>query len=62
VPTIGVLKIVLSYSRNLKPFVILLGDDNGKEKPEDPTTETPPVKSMKKDLKEKDPKADVSKV
>jgi predicted PurR-regulated permease PerM len=62
VPTIGVLKIVLSYSTHLKPFVILLGDDNGQEKQPDPTHHTPPVKQLKKEIKEKDPGADVSKV
>jgi putative heme transporter len=62
VPSIGVLKIILSYSTHLKPFVILLGDDNSKEKQSDPTEQTPQVKDLKKDLKEKDPKADVSKV
>jgi putative heme transporter len=62
VPTIGVLKIVLSYSAHLKPFVILLGDDNLMEKKQDPTTRTPPVQELKEELKEKDPSADVSKV
>jgi putative heme transporter len=62
VPAIGVVKILLSYSTHLKPFVILLGDDNQKEKTQDPTTKTPPVKEMKKELKEKDPGADTSKV
>lgn len=32
VPTIGVLKIVLSHSPRLKPFVILLEDTNGKKR------------------------------
>lgn len=59
VPAIGILKIILSYSTHLKPFTILLGDDNGKQKQADPTESTPPVQDMKKDLKEKDPKADV---
>jgi putative heme transporter len=62
VPTIGLLKILLSYSTHLKPFVILLGDDNVLEKKDDPTTRTPPVKELKKDLKKKDPSADVTKV
>jgi putative heme transporter len=62
VPTIGVLKIVLSYSTHLKPFVILLGDDNHIEQKQDPTEHTPQVKDLKKDIKEKDPGADVSKV
>jgi len=34
VPAIGVLKIVLSHSQRLKPFVILLEDANGKKEPE----------------------------
>lgn len=62
VPAIGVVKILLSYSYYLKPFVILLGDDNGKEKIHDPTTQTPPVQDLKEDLKDKDPGADTSKV
>jgi putative heme transporter len=62
VPAIGIVKIVLSYSTHLKPFVILLGDDNQKEKADDPTTKTPPVKEMKEELKDKDPGADTSKV
>ena len=62
VPAIGVLKIVLSYSTHLKPFVILLGDDNPKEKKQDPTEHTPHVQNLKEDLKDKDPGADVSKV
>ena len=60
VPAIGVLKIVLSYSTHLKPFVILLGDDD--EKTKDPTEHTPPVQDLKRELKQKDPSADVSKV
>jgi hypothetical protein len=32
VPAIGVLKIILSHSQKLKPFVILLEDVNGKKK------------------------------
>jgi putative heme transporter len=62
VPTIGVFKIILSYSEHLKPFVILLGDDDQKEKKQDPTQHAPPVKELKEELKEKDPSADVSKV
>jgi putative heme transporter len=62
VPAIGVIKIILSYSSHLKPFVILLGDDNHKEKKADPTEHTPHVKDLKEDLKEKDPAADISKV
>jgi predicted PurR-regulated permease PerM len=62
VPTIGILKIVLSYSTYLKPFVILLGDDNPKEQKQDPSEHTVPVKNLKKEIKEKDPAADTSKV
>ncbi|HYC86027.1 MAG TPA: AI-2E family transporter [Chryseosolibacter sp.] len=62
VPAIGVFKIILSYSTHLKPFVILLGDDNLKEKKLDPTTQTPPVEDLKDELKDKDPSADVTKV
>lgn len=62
VPAIGILKIMLSYSTNLKPFVILLGDDNPQEKKFDPTEHTPHVENLKKDLKHKDPTADVSQV
>lgn len=62
VPAIGILKILLSYSPHLKPFVILLGDDDPKEKKQDPTEHTPHVQDLKEDLKEKDPNADVSKV
>jgi putative heme transporter len=62
VPAIGLFKILLSYSTHLKPFVILLGDDNPNEKQTDPTESTPPVQELKEELKEKDPKADVTKV
>lgn len=62
VPAIGVVKILLSYSEHLKPFVILLGDDNPKEKKQDPTEHTPHVQELKEELKDKDPGADVSKV
>ncbi len=31
IPTIGILKILLSYSTHLKPFVLLLEDTNGKK-------------------------------
>lgn len=62
VPAIGVLKIILSYSVHLKPFVILLGDDTGNEKVDDVTEKTPQVENLKKEIKEKDPSADVSKV
>lgn len=62
VPAIGLVKIFLSYSTHLKPFVILLGDENDDEKKKDPTGHTPPVIEMKKDIREKDPTADVTKV
>lgn len=62
VPAIGVLKIMLSYTTHLKPFVILLGDDNPHDNIKDPTHHTPPVKELKEDLKDKDPGADVSQV
>jgi predicted PurR-regulated permease PerM len=35
VPAIGVLKIILSHSQRLSPFVILLEDSNGKKPPPD---------------------------
>lgn len=54
VPAIGVLKILLSYSTHLKPFVILIGEDNPKEVRQDPTEHTPPVEELKEDVKEKD--------
>lgn len=43
VPTVGILKIVLSYSRELKPFVILLGDQAIEPEPDkpDPQDEKP---------------------
>lgn len=52
VPAIGIIKIVISYSQRLKPFVILLGDDEVKK---DPTEQTPSVKILKKEaeIKEK---------
>jgi putative heme transporter len=62
VPAIGIMKILLSYSHYLKPFVILLGDDNPKEQKQDPSEHTPPVKKLKKEIKDKDPSADTSKV
>ena len=61
VPAIGVLKILLSYSERLKPFVILLGDDNVKEKAHDPTEHTPPVEEMKEEVKEKKIKEEIVK-
>jgi len=59
VPAIGVLKILLSYSSHLKPFVILIGEDNPKEVREDPTEHTPPVEELKEEVKEKDIKEEV---
>ncbi|MBT1697460.1 AI-2E family transporter [Fulvivirgaceae bacterium PWU4] len=50
VPTIGVLKIVIAYSHRLKPFVILLGDDNPEDKQRDPTEHTPPVEDLKREV------------
>ncbi len=49
VPAIGVLKILLSHSSRLKPFVILLEDTNGK-KAED---KLPPSKFDELVLKQK---------
>jgi hypothetical protein len=54
VPAIGVIKIGLSYSQRLKPFVILIGDDNGTEQPKDPTEHTPVVEKMKEEIQEKE--------
>lgn len=53
VPAIGVMKIMLSYSRRLRPFVILLGDVDKQDVARDPTEHTPPVKALKKEAKEK---------
>jgi predicted PurR-regulated permease PerM len=61
VPAIGVLKILLAYSEPLKPFVILLGDDNVIEKAKDPTEHTPPVEDLKEEVKEKEIKEDTLK-
>jgi predicted PurR-regulated permease PerM len=58
VPAIGILKIVLSYSEHLKPFVILLGDVDPQEKRKDPTENTPQMNKLKKELIEKDKKED----
>jgi predicted PurR-regulated permease PerM len=55
VPAIGVMKILLSYSHRLKPFVILLGDED-KQPPKDPTEQTPPVKALKEEVAEKNEK------
>lgn len=53
VPAIGILKIILSHSYVLKPFVILLGDDNHETKKKDPTENTPPVRELEEDIAEK---------
>lgn len=47
VPAIGIIKIVLSYSRHLKPFVVLLGDVDERETRRDPTEQPPAVKEVK---------------
>ena len=59
VPAIGVVKILLSYSTDLKPFVILLGDDDAPAKKDDPTEHTPPVEELKAEVKEKEVKEKV---
>lgn len=48
VPAIGVLKIMLAYSRRLKPFVILLGDVDKEDNAKDPTEHTPQVRKLKR--------------
>ena len=53
VPAIGVLKIMLAYSRRLKPFVILLGDVDREDVARDPTEHTPPVKAVKAEARDK---------
>lgn len=58
VPAIGVVKIMLSYSTHLKPFVILLGDDDTQVHKQDPTEHTPPV-THSKEVKEKEVKENV---
>jgi predicted PurR-regulated permease PerM len=58
VPAIGVLKIMLAYSRRLKPFVILLGDVDKEEVAKDPTEHTPPVRKLKRKAREKEAKTD----
>jgi putative heme transporter len=58
VPAIGVVKIMLSYSQRLKPFVILLGDDDLQEKRKDPTENTPPVQELKQEVITKEIKED----
>ncbi|HEY0653175.1 MAG TPA: AI-2E family transporter [Chryseosolibacter sp.] len=59
VPAIGVVKILISYSTYLKPFVILLGDDDAIAKKDDPTEHTPPVQELKEEVQEKDVKEKV---
>jgi putative heme transporter len=59
VPAIGVMKILLSYSTHLKPFVILLGEDNPKDVREDPTEHTQPVEDLKEEIAEKDIKEEI---
>jgi putative heme transporter len=54
VPAIGVLKIMLAYSRRLKPFVILLGDVDKEDVARDPTEQTPQVRAIKKEAIEKE--------
>lgn len=49
VPAIGVLKIILSYSPRLKPFVILLGDVDEYNIKKDPTDIPEPVSPVKED-------------
>lgn len=55
VPAIGILKIMLAYSRRLKPFVILLGDVDP-ESAKDPTERTPAVRKIRKKSREKERK------
>jgi putative heme transporter len=58
VPAIGVMKILLAYSRRLKPFVILLGDVDKQDVARDPTEQTAPVKKIKKEALEKEAKSE----
>lgn len=58
VPAIGVVKIMLSYSDHLKPFVILLGDDDPQEVRHDPTEHTPEVKELKREVDNKETRSD----
>lgn len=58
VPAIGVVKILIAYSHQLKPFVILLGDDDPAEKRQDPTEHTPPVQELKQEVIVKELKKD----
>jgi predicted PurR-regulated permease PerM len=57
VPAIGVLKIVLAYSKRLKPFVILLGDVDQDEVAKDPTEHTPSVKRLRRQARQKQKEA-----
>jgi putative heme transporter len=59
VPAIGVLKIMLAYSRRLKPFVILLGDVDSRDVAKDPTEHTPSVEKLKSEAREKDEKVEL---
>jgi predicted PurR-regulated permease PerM len=59
VPAIGIIKIVIAYSERLKPFTILLGDDNPEDKKIDPTEKTHEVKELKAEVKEKETKEKV---
>ena len=54
VPAIGVFKIMLAYSRRLKPFVILLGDVDKEDVARDPTEHTPQVQAVKEEAAEKE--------
>jgi putative heme transporter len=54
VPAIGIIKIVIAYSERLKPFTILLGDDNPEDKKIDPTEKTPEVRELKAEVREKE--------
>ena len=53
VPAIGVMKIMLAYSRRLRPFVILMGDVDKEDVAQDPTEQTPPVKAVKARARQK---------
>ena len=61
VPAIGVMKIILSYTTHLKPFTILLGDDDVIKKVPDPTENTPPGEELKEEIHEKKAKANPAK-
>ncbi len=58
VPAIGLFKIILSYSTRLKPFVILLGDDDVVDKKNDPTEHTETVLEQKNQVHQKQRKSD----